>query len=255
MLLIWQITRRVWVCCVFRVWVPILMWGELVTARRGRQAGWLLRTLSALHSTSKANLPLPGDAHGLIRYLVSALMRSGLYHWGGMLSGTMRVWNTCRTLFQIMSVMRGWKHVIIIPCCAKKINHVHPMPSSMQRLFQNHEIMMQTLMLCSRFSVSLNPFVPLLSISSPPLCLLIFHPSRSISPPALPSHLYHWNYCQGTVIIEFPDLRTPAPFPLSATQHPTTMFPHVLSLSFSSKSSINVLSNTLIQSARGLQNS
>ena len=56
--------------------------GSWQTGQAGRvlKSPWLLRTLSELHSTSKANLPLPGDAHGLIRYLVSALMRSGLYH-------------------------------------------------------------------------------------------------------------------------------------------------------------------------------
>lgn len=143
---------------------------------------WLLRTLSVLHSTSKANLPLPRDAHGLIRYLVSALMRSGLYHWGGMLRGTMRMWNNCRTLFQIMSVMWGWKHVIIIPCRVKNKSRASNAKLNSEAVFQNQEIMMQTLMLRSCFSANLNPFVPLLSISSLPLSL----PSFILLDPSLP---------------------------------------------------------------------
>ena len=57
---------------------------SVVADSLAREAGKVLkslrffRTLSAPHSTSKANLPLPGDSHGLIPYLVSVLMRSGL---------------------------------------------------------------------------------------------------------------------------------------------------------------------------------
>lgn len=84
---------------------------------------------------------------------------------------------------------------------------------------------------------------------------LVLHPSLSISPLAPPSHLYQWNYCQGTVIIEFPDSRTLAP-PFILYTAPQPPYPplHTISSGFLSlslrsllKSSINVLSNALIQ--------
>lgn len=113
-----KLYEREWVCYVLclSLWTPC-EYGSWQTGQAARvlKSPRLLRTLCELHSTSKANLPLPGDAHGLIRYLVSALMRSGLYHWGGMSRGTMRARNTCRKRFQIMSVM----------CCIREAETCH----------------------------------------------------------------------------------------------------------------------------------
>lgn len=132
--------------------------GASIQAGRVLKSLRLLRTLSALYSTSKANLPLPGDAHGLIRYLVSALMRSGLYRR----SVTSWMWNThCRTLRQTTSVMcsmleaedKSWN----IKTCASNAEF------NAQAVFPNHEIMMHTLMLESTFYLF--------------LCLFLSHPS------------------------------------------------------------------------------
>lgn len=62
------------------------------------------------------------------------------------------------------------------------------------------------------------------------------------------SHLDLWNYWRSVAIIEFSDPCTPAPslYPLP---------PYPLLYRSPLKSSINVLSDALIQSARGVQNS
>lgn len=108
-----------------------------------------------------------------------------------------------------------------------KINHVHPMLSSTQRpcfKIKDADANVALPFLGQLESIRSSTF----SSSFSP----IIHPSRSISPPALPSHFYRWNYCQGTVIIEFPDLRTPAPpFILyTAPHHPVPPCPPAIVL-------------------------
>lgn len=115
---------------------------------------------------------------------------------------------------------------IIILCCVKYKLCASSAEFNAAAAFQSHEIKMCTLMLYSCFAANLDPFVPqliylsiyLFSASFP----LILHLPPSISPLSLPSHLYQWNYCQGTVIIEFPESRTPATplYPLRSTSLP-----------------------------------
>lgn len=64
-----------------------------------------------------------------------------------------------------------------------------------------------------------------------------------LSNSSLMSHFYPWNYLRSAVIIEFSDPRTPAP----------SLYPLLYRAPL--KSSINVLPNALIQSARGVRNS
>lgn len=75
-----------------------------------------------------------------------------------------------------------------------------------------------------------------------------FHLFSLLSNSSLMSHFYPWNYLRSAVIIEFSDPRTPAPslYPL---------LPYPLLYRAPLKSSINVLPNALIQSARGVLNS
>lgn len=91
----------------------------------------------------------------------------------------------------------------------KKKRHGHLVASSAQRVSRSRNNDPRRRRCAPVSWPPRNPFVPLLYISASSTPIL--HQSRFISPPALPSHLYRWNYCQGTVIIEFPDLRTPAP--------------------------------------------
>lgn len=171
-----KLYEREWVCYLLclSLWTPC-EYGSWQTGQAARvlKSPRLLRTLCELHSTSKANLPLPGDAHGLIRYLVSALMRSGLYHWGGMSRGTMRARkhlpkalsnNECNVLHP-----RGWNMSLSSPAVWNE-NNVHSV-----LCFENHEIMMHTCWCRTLvFSANLDPFVPQLSISSLPLSLSSF---------------------------------------------------------------------------------
>lgn len=110
---------------------------------------------------------------------------------------------------------------------------------------------MDVALLSSLESICSSTFSAFPSLSLSLYFSFALHPSPSISSlSALPSHFHQWNYCQGTVIIEFPDSRSPAPPFILYTAlppHPTlTPFPLASSLSLL-KSSINVLSNTLLQ--------